>query len=78
MMCRMLLPVLFLALVSAGGTQALAHDDPNSGSYDLLVPGDFWHGSISFVTLIGPPAGEEVLHTTFHLTFFSPPGGTCR
>jgi hypothetical protein len=72
--------LLALALLSlfvlSAVPPAIAHDDPNSGNYNLLIPGDFWSGSIAFVTLVGPPAGEEILHTTFHVTFSSPPGGT--
>jgi hypothetical protein len=65
-----------LLLVLSAVPPAAAHDDPSSTDYDLLIPGDFWNGQISWVTLVGPPAGEEVLHTTFHVEFFSPAGGT--
>jgi hypothetical protein len=65
--------VLGLAI---GAAPILAHDEPSSGSYDLLIPGMMHSSQVSLVTLVGPDAGEEVLHTTFNLTFFSPAGGT--
>jgi hypothetical protein len=73
---RALVVALLIPLLVLGGPPVLAHDEPASSTYDLLVPGDFMSGSITFVTLVGPPAGEEVLHTTFQLTFTSPAGGT--
>jgi hypothetical protein len=73
---RVLVAAVLIPLLVLGGPRALAHDAPGSDTFDLLVPGDFMSGSITFVTLVGPPAGEEVLHTTFNLTFSSPAGGT--
>lgn len=55
---------------------ATAHDDVGSTDYNLLVPDFPLNGSITFVTLVGPAAGEELLHTTWNLTFSSPPDGT--
>ena len=55
---------------------AVAHDEPGSVDFDLLVPGFPLNGSITIVTLVGPDAGEEVLHTTWNLTYSAPPGGT--
>jgi hypothetical protein len=63
-------------VISLGAPLALAHGDPGSTTYDLLVPNDVMSGQITFVTLIGPPAGDEVIHTTWNLNFTSPPGGT--
>lgn len=64
---------LLLALVAP---VAAAHDAPGSSSFNLLVPDFPLNGSITFVTLVGPPAGEEVLHTTLHLNYVTGAGGT--
>lgn len=68
--------VLLALVVTLGTSSALGHDEPASTQFNLLIPGHDLAGAITFVTLIGPPAGDEVLHTTFNLTYTSPPGGT--
>ena len=69
-LCACFALLLVLAPLSA------AHDTPGSTNYELLVPPGPYSGQITFVTLVGPPAGSEVLHTTWNITFESPPGGT--
>jgi hypothetical protein len=53
-----------------------AHDGPGTTSYHLQVPDMPLNGALTQVLLVGPPAGSEIVHTTWHLTFSSPPGGT--
>lgn len=64
--------ICVLTLVPA----AAPHDAPGSTTFEMPIPSNFMNSQILFVTLIGPPAGLEVLHTTWSLTFFSPAGGT--
>jgi hypothetical protein len=76
-MWRTLSVLLAVILVLGPWAQrAGAHDAPGSTSYDLQVPSMPLGGALTQVLLIGPAAGSEVLHTTWHLTFSSPPGGT--
>jgi hypothetical protein len=69
------IPLLLVALAVASAS-APAHDAPGSSTFDLLVPDMPLGGAITFVSLVGPAAGEEVLHTTWNLTYSAPPGGT--
>jgi hypothetical protein len=72
-MTRTLATLLLLALVAA---PVEAHGADGSSEFDLLVPDMPLNGAITFVSLIGPAAGNEVLHTTWNLTYFAPHGGT--
>jgi hypothetical protein len=53
-----------------------AHDAAGSSDFDLIVPNMPLDGAITFVSLVGPASGAEVLHTTWNLTYTAPPGGT--
>jgi hypothetical protein len=55
---------------------AAAHDAPGSTNYAMPIPPGPYTGQITFVTLVGPAAGAEILHTTWNVTFSSGPGGT--
>ena len=53
-----------------------AHGADGSSEFDLLVPDMPLGGAITFVSLVGPAAGNLVLHTTWILTYFAPHAGT--
>lgn len=69
------LPLVLIVLLTLG-SDLRAHAAPGSSTFDLLIPGDAMNSSLLFATLIGPPAGLDVLHVTWNLSFVSPPGGT--
>ncbi|HZM00962.1 MAG TPA: hypothetical protein VFD43_12000 [Planctomycetota bacterium] len=68
-------PSILLALALLAGLLP-AHDAPGSSHFDLLVPDMPLNGAITFVSLVGPASGNEVLHTTWNLTYTAPHGGT--
>jgi hypothetical protein len=69
--------VLFSLLASAAlASPTLAHDAEGSAPFDLLVPDMPLNGAITFVALVGPESGKEVLHTTWNLAYTAPHGGT--
>jgi hypothetical protein len=65
--------LLALALVAG---PLLAHDADGSSDFALLVPDMPLGGAITIVSLLGPAAGNVVLHTTWNLTYTAPHGGT--
>lgn len=65
-----------VAALAVLATPLAAHDEPGSSNFDLLVPDMPLGGAITFVSLVGPAAGNEVLHTTWNLTYTAPHGGT--
>lgn len=72
-MARAPATLISLALLVA---PAAAHDADGSSSFDLLVPDMPLNGAITFVSLVGPAAGNEVLHATWNLTYTAPHNGT--
>jgi hypothetical protein len=69
-----LLRALFVLGVLSGSVPA--HGALGSSQFDLLVPDMPLGGAITFVSLVGPEAGLQVLHTTWNLTYTAPHGGT--
>jgi len=69
-------PLYVLLALVALSSQVPAHDAKGSSDFDLLVPDMPLNGAVTFVTLVGPAAGNELLHTTWNLTYTAPHGGT--
>lgn len=68
--------VVLLTLLAGAPSVAGAHDQPGSSAFHLVVPGMPLGGAITFVSLVGPASGVEVLHSTWNLNYVAPPGGT--
>jgi hypothetical protein len=75
-MTRPLRTTLSGTLVALLAAPLSAHDADGSSYFDLLVPDMPLNGAITFVSLVGPAAGNEVLHATWNLTYTAPHGGT--